>query len=183
LGTLLLDLLTEREERTDAFTLQSARRFAIPLLGRRLVAAIDWLDQQPDTAGVSVGSVGSVGLFAADAAAAAALLAAAERPGRVHAVVCRDSRPDLVGDALERVRTPVLMIIGDNKDFLELNRQTALRLPRRTKSTLRAAPYPYPGPEPDAHRRPEPETLRQVAAAARGWCLHPGVDQPHAARP
>lgn len=39
LGTLLIDLLTEEEERLDVRTAEL--RFDIPLLGRRLVAAVD----------------------------------------------------------------------------------------------------------------------------------------------
>ncbi|NGO11883.1 hydrolase [Streptomyces sp. HC44] len=164
LGTLLLDLLTEREERTDAS--KSTHRFDIPLLGQRLVAAIDWLDQQPDTAGVPVG------LFAANTAAAAALQAAAERPARVHAVVCRDGRPDLAGDALEQVRTPVLMITSDNEDLLGLNRQTAERLSPPHKIHVVRGSTPLSA---------EPEAVHQVATAAREWYVHPGADQPNAA--
>src|SRR5215211_4339287 len=44
--------------------------------------------------------------------AAAALMAAAERPDRVAAVVSRRGRPHLVGPALERVTAPTLLIVG-----------------------------------------------------------------------
>src|SRR3954470_7811842 len=99
-GTLLLDLLSEEEERHDALT--ADYRFDIPFLGRRLVAAIGWLGAQPDTRELPVV------LFGASTGAAAALVAAAERPDRVLTVVSRGGRPDLAGDVLEHVRAPVL---------------------------------------------------------------------------
>ncbi|BFV55584.1 hypothetical protein KCMC57_up06880 [Kitasatospora sp. CMC57] len=103
LGTLLLDLLTGREEQRDLVTAE--HRFDIGLLSARLIAAVDWLAARPETGGLPVG------LFGASTGAAAALRAAAERP--VEAVVSRGGRPDLAGaDALRRVRAPVLLIVG-----------------------------------------------------------------------
>src|SRR5689334_12410583 len=67
LGTLLMDLLTPAEERTDVVTAEY--RFDIPLLGRRLVAAVDWLAHEASTAPLAVG------LFGASTGAAAALIA------------------------------------------------------------------------------------------------------------
>lgn len=155
LGTLLMDLLTEREERQDAVTAEY--RFDIPLLGRRVMAAIDWLDGHPQTAGMPVG------LFGASTGAAAALVAAAERPDRVYAVVSRGGRPDLAGDALELVRSPVLLVVGGNDwEVLRLNRMAAERLPARHRiHVVRGA----------THLFEEPDALEQVAAAARDWFL------------
>ena len=65
--------------------------FDIGLLGARVAVALDWLAQRGDLAGLRVG------LFGASTGAAAALHAAAERPGRVGAVVSRGGRPDLAG--------------------------------------------------------------------------------------
>lgn len=161
LGTLLMDLLTEREERADA--LSEAHRFDIPLLTGRVVAAIDWLDEQPDTAGVPVGLLG------AGTGAAAALCAAAERPERVHAVVCRDGRPDLAGDALERVRAPVLLVVGgDDAEALRLNREAAERVPAPHKvHVVRGATRLFA----------EPEALEQMTEAARDWFLSPAASR------
>uniref|UniRef100_UPI0004C625DC dienelactone hydrolase family protein n=1 Tax=Streptomyces sp. NRRL S-146 TaxID=1463884 RepID=UPI0004C625DC len=75
LGTLLIDLLSEEEERQDAVTAEL--RFDIPLLGRRLVAAVDWLAQEPGASDLPVV------LFGASTGAGAALVAAAQRPDRV----------------------------------------------------------------------------------------------------
>src|SRR3977135_1258453 len=71
LATLLMDLLTPREEAVDQLTAQF--RFDIRLLADRLAAAADWLPQQPDTRELGLG------YFGASTGAAAALIAAAER--------------------------------------------------------------------------------------------------------
>ncbi|HEX5566892.1 MAG TPA: dienelactone hydrolase family protein [Streptomyces sp.] len=153
LGTLLFDLLTEDEERVDVGTAE--HRFDIPLLGRRLVTAVDWLGGHPATEGLPVG------LFGASTGAAAALVAAAERPERVRAVVSRGGRPDLAGDALSRVTTPVLLIVGgEDREVLRLNEGAARRL---------SAPYTVHVVPGATHLFEEPGTLDQAAAAARDW--------------
>ncbi|GAA2339723.1 dienelactone hydrolase family protein [Streptomyces cuspidosporus] len=155
LGTLLFDLLTVEEERVDAITAE--HRFDIPLLGRRLVAAVDWLGGHPATAALPVG------LFGASTGAAAALVAAAERPDRVRAVVSRGGRPDLAGGALSRVRAPVLLVVGgDDREVLRLNEQAAAML------TAPHAVHVVPGA---THLFEEPGTLEQAAEAARDWFL------------
>ena len=98
LGTLLLDLLTPGEEAEDLRT--RALRFDIPLLAGRVAAALEHLRAVPATRGLPVG------LFGSSTGAAAALVAAAERPRGVGAVVSRGGRPDLAGEALGRVRAP-----------------------------------------------------------------------------
>ena len=154
LGTLLLDLLTEREEKSDA-----ELRFDIPLLGRRMIAAVDWLDAHPATRGMPLG------LFGASTGAAAALIAAAERPDRISAVVARGGRVDMAGDAIMSVRAPVLLIVGGHdEEVLELNRAVAARLvaPHRLEvipgATLLFA---------------EDNALETVARSARDWFLRP----------
>src|SRR5690242_599863 len=94
LGTLLMDLLTAEEETTDQYTRHL--RFDIELLAMRLLGATDWLRQQPQTHDLAIG------YFGASTGAGAALLAAAERPDQVRAVVSRGGRPDLAGPALIR---------------------------------------------------------------------------------
>jgi dienelactone hydrolase len=83
-------------------------RFDIGLLAERLVAVTDWLAQRPDTARLRLG------YFGASTGAAAALVAAAERPDVVGAIVSRGGRPDLAGPALAQVRAPTLLIVGGN---------------------------------------------------------------------
>lgn len=153
-GTLLLDLLTEQEEIEDAATGQ--HRFDIGLLARRLAHAVDWLEQRPDTADLPVG------LFGASTGAAAALVAAAERPQRVSAVVSRGGRPDLAGDALALVSCPVLLIVGGNDT-------TVLELNRRAAEQLTAAPHRIHVVPGATHLFPEPGALEQVADLAAEW--------------
>ncbi|WP_374119269.1 dienelactone hydrolase family protein [Streptomyces odontomachi] len=159
LGTLLMDLLTEDEERVDMVT--GEHRFDIPLLGDRLVKAIDWLGEHPGAADLPVG------LFGASTGAAAALVAAGGRPGRIRSVVSRGGRPDLADEALGRVRAPVLLIIGgDDQQVLRLNEAAAglLTAPHQI--------YVVPGA---THLFEEPGALDEVAAAAREWFL--GVER------
>jgi putative phosphoribosyl transferase len=115
-GTLLFDLLTAAEEREDERT--RALRFDIDLLAERLTVVTDALGDEPSAHGLPLG------YFGASTGAGAALAAAAMHPG-VRAVVSRGGRPDLAGDdALRRVRTPTLLIVGElDREVLALNRE------------------------------------------------------------
>jgi dienelactone hydrolase len=151
LGTLLLDLLTADEEQLDLRSREL--RFDIGLLARRLVGAVDWLAR--------LGGELEVGLFGASTGAAAALVAAAERPNRVAAVVSRGGRPDLAGPALERVTAPTLLIVGGaDTQVLTLNRQAAGRL---------AAPHRMEVVPGASHLFEEPGALDEVARLAAAW--------------
>ena len=153
LGTLLLDLLTEREERADASTAEF--RFDMPLLAHRLVGAIDWMQVHPQTAPLPIG------LFGASTGAAAALMAAAQRPAMVRAVVSRGGRPDLAEMALEEVAAPTLLIVGGRDDVvIELNRQALARL--KAPKELQIVPGA-------THLFEEPGALDQVSTLARKW--------------
>ncbi|MQY04764.1 dienelactone hydrolase family protein [Actinomadura macrotermitis] len=155
-GTLLVDLLTEGEERRDA-----GLRFDIGLLTRRLVGAVDrlkeGLESAPHTSGLPIG------LFGASTGAAGALAAAAERPGEITAVVSRGGRPDLAGPALELVRAPVRLIVGGgDPQVLELNRQAGQRL---------AAVHDLQVVPGASHLFEEPGALEKVTALAADWFL------------
>jgi putative phosphoribosyl transferase len=155
LGTLMLDLLTEREERVDVITAEF--RFDIPLLGERVIAAVDWARVVQPTASLPVG------VFGASTGAAAALIAAAERPAAVGAVVSRGGRPDLAGDALERVVAPTLLIVGGRDDVvIQLNRDAHARL--RSEKQIEIVPGA-------THLFEEPGTLDEVSRLARDWFL------------
>lgn len=154
-GTLLIDLLSEDEERADAATGQ--HRFDIALLSERTVTAVEWLSKHPVTEALQVH------LFGASTGAAAALVAAA-RPGPVVSVVSRGGRPDLAGDALGRVEVPVLLLVGgQDPQVLELNREAAQLL--RPEHQVQVVPGA-------THLFEEPGALEQVAAAAREWFMH-----------
>jgi len=105
-ATLLMDLLTAREEQVDQRTREL--RFDIGLLADRVAASVDWLRDDERTATLPIG------LFGASTGAAAALVAAAKRPETVASVVSRGGRPDLAGDHLPEVQAPTLLIVGGN---------------------------------------------------------------------
>jgi dienelactone hydrolase len=155
LGTLLMDLLTEHEEAVDLRTRRL--RFDIGLLGRRVVATVDWLASAPSTRQLPVGC------FGASTGAAAALIAAAERPARVGAVVSRGGRPDLAGEALRRVRAPTLLIVGGNDpEVLRLNEEALAALPGEARLEV------LPGA---GHLFEQPGELERVSLLARDWFL------------
>jgi putative phosphoribosyl transferase len=153
LATLLVDLLTSDEEAIDMRT--GHLRFDIGLLAERLIAVTDWLPQYRDTQHLRIG------YFGASTGAAAALVAAAERPDVVGAVVSRGGRPDLAADALARVRAPTLLIVGGN-DFqvIELNRAAFAQLHCEKRLVI------VPGA---THLFEEPGALDEVARLAREW--------------
>ena len=153
LATLLMDLLTPEEEAED---LRSARlRFDVQLLGDRVISTIDWLASDPNAGQLPVGC------FGASTGAAAALIAAAERPRRVSAVVSRGGRPDLAADALPRVSAPTLLIVGGkDTEVIRLNRSAQARLAGESQLVI------VPGA---GHLFEEPGALEKVAALARDW--------------
>src|SRR6266478_4345887 len=116
LATLLFDLLTPEEESIDART--GEFRFNISLLAERLVHATKWAKQQQQTRDLRIGYFGS------STGGGAALVAAAQLPDDVDAVVSRGGRPDLAGAALPKVQAPTLLIVGGRDDIvIELNEQ------------------------------------------------------------
>ena len=155
LATFLIDLLTSEEEAIDQHT--AHLRFDIPLLAERLVAATQWLGNDPSTRALKIG------YFGASTGAAAALVAASNEPDRVGAVVSRGGRPDLAGDALPRVRAPTLLIVGGRDlTVLELNRAAMALM--RTEVQLEIVPGA-------THLFEEPGALETVAHLARDWFL------------
>jgi dienelactone hydrolase len=153
LATLLMDLLTAAEEAIDRRT--AHLRFDIRLLSERVIAAIDWLESDEQVGSLRVGG------FGASTGAAAALVAAAERPRKVRAVVSRGGRPDLAGEALRRVTAPTLLIVGSrDTEVLRLNQQAQQLLAGESRLEI------VPGA---THLFEEPGALEQVAALARDW--------------
>jgi putative phosphoribosyl transferase len=149
LGTLLFDLLTPDEE------LDRANVFDVGLLARRLAGVTRWLQTVPEARGLPIG------YFGASTGAAAALLAAAESPEGVGAVVSRGGRPDLAAPHLGEVRAPTLLVVGGRDDaVLELNRRAQAQL--RCESRLAVVPGA-------THLFEEPGTLRRAAELARDW--------------
>jgi putative phosphoribosyl transferase len=150
-ATLLMDLLTPEEDRVDVRTRE--HRFDIPLLASRVAASVDWLRADPRT------QDHRIGLFGASTGAAAALVAAAERPETVAAVVSRGGRPDLAGDALPRVQAPTLLIVGGHDTpVIGMNEDAMARMRAPTELVI------VPGA---SHLFEEPGSLEEVAELAR----------------
>ena len=152
-ATLLLDLLTPQEESVDMYTRQY--RFDIPRLAGRVSGATGWANTVPALCDLPTG------YFGASTGAAAALIAAAERPGDIAAIVSRGGRPDLAGTALERVTAPTLLIVGSaDVDVIELNKDAMRRMTATTGLEI------VPGA---THLFEEPGTLEEVERLAGDW--------------
>jgi putative phosphoribosyl transferase len=153
LATLLFDLLTPSEHLIDQRTAEL--RFDIPLLAARLTGAVDWVATDAQLRALPLG------LFGASTGAAAALIAAAERPEQVRAVVSRGGRPDLAEEALPKVRCPVLLIVGGRDSaVIDMNRGAAEKL--RCEQRLEIVPGA-------THLFEEPGKLEVVEALAAQW--------------
>lgn len=153
LATLLMDLLSVEEEAEDRAS--GHLRFDIPMLAQRLGLVTDWLRQNPSTSEMKIG------YFGASTGAGAALLSAADRPGEIGAIVSRGGRPDLAGNALQRVTAPTLLIVGGNDEPVIRLNQVAMEKMHAEKK-LEVIPNA-------THLFEEPGTLEQVARLAQGW--------------
>ena len=155
LTTLLMDLLTPEEEAADARS--GHLRFDIRLLADRLGVASEWLAQEPTTRDLRLGYFGS------STGGGAALVAAADRPEAIGAVVSRGGRPDLAGPALARVKAPTLLIVGGNDvPVIAMNREALAQLSAEKQLEI------IPGA---THLFEEPGTLEEVACMARDWFI------------
>jgi putative phosphoribosyl transferase len=153
LATLLIDLLTADEEQIDLRTRHL--RFDIQLLADRLVGATEWLERNPETRDLNIG------YFGASTGAAAALVAAAERPESVKAIVSRGGRPDLAASVLHNVQAPSLLIVGAlDTPVIEMNKE-AFKLLQVERNLLIV-----PGA---THLFEEAGKLEEVARLAAGW--------------
>jgi putative phosphoribosyl transferase len=148
LATLLMDLLTPDEDVVE-------NRFDIGLLADRLAAATDRLADHDELKSLRVG------YFGASTGGGAALVAAAQRPQIVGAVVSRGGRPDLAGDALPHVRAPTLLVVGgEDRPVIGMNREALAEL--RCEKRLEIVPGA-------THLFEEPGALEEVARLARTW--------------
>ena len=154
LATLLIDLLTEKEEIEDSVT--RAYRFNISLLAQRLVAVAQWAQKESHVKNLKMG------FFGASTGAAAALIAAVQIP-EISAVVSRGGRPDLAFEYLEKVSCPTLLLVGGyDFEVIELNKKALDKLTciKELEIIPRAT-----------HLFEEPGALRKVAESASNWFL------------
>ena len=157
IATLLIDLLTSKEEAVDDITRE--HRFNIQLLAKRLLAATDWISQNDKFKALKIG------YFGASTGAAAAIVAAAERTSLVYAIVSRGGRPDLArSEILNRIESPTLLIVGEkDKQVIELN-ESALKQLTKIEKKKKIVIIPKA-----THLFEEPGTLEEVAKVASGW--------------
>jgi putative phosphoribosyl transferase len=157
IATLVVDLLTPKEETVDNLTRE--HRFNIALLAQRLIFCTDWILQDPELKNLKIG------YFGASTGAAAALVAAAARPNVIDVIVSRGGRPDLAGkEVLDQIEAPTLLIVGENdKTVIELN-QNALNLLTRIEKKKKLILIPNA-----THLFEEEGALEEVARRASGW--------------
>ncbi len=153
-ATLLMDLLTDEEESIDEKT--GELRFDIEFLVNRLVGATKWLRENKGTMNLEIG------YFGASTGAAAALIAAS-KIGDIFAVVSRGGRPDLAMKYLEKVSSPVLLIVGgEDGEVIKMNKDALEKL--KSKKELEIIPGA-------THLFEEKGALERVANLATGWFL------------
>ena len=155
ISTFLFDLLTEKEDAVDQYTREF--RFNIPLLADRLILVTQWLQSNQKTSSIKIG------YFGASTGAAAALIAAAQLPERISAVVSRGGRPDLAEDFLSLVQCPTLFIVGElDHEVIELNEFAYKQLRCIKKLSIISGA---------THLFEEEGTLQQASLVARGWFI------------
>ena len=153
ISTLLFDLLTEQEDVIDQATREF--RFDIPRLAERLMAVTQWIKSNKKTAHFAVGYFGS------STGAPAALIAAAQLPKDILAVVSRGGRTDLASDYLANVKAATLFIIGElDYEVIKLN--------EASYAQLDCAKELYIVPQA-THLFEEAGALEQVAKVALHW--------------
>jgi len=151
-ATLLFDLLTPEED------LDYEQRFDIELLTKRLIGVTRWIRRQPDY------SKGDIGFFGASTGAASAIRAAASiGPEIIKAVVSRGGRPDMAMNALTKVESPTLLLVGGlDTEVIKLNQQAYEAMHCSKELTV------IPGA---SHLFEEPGKLEQVTHHANKWFL------------
>ena len=149
IATLLTDLLSPEEDKIYE------NRFDIELLTERLVSITNFVEQLPELKNLPIA------YFGASTGAASALKAAAHLQKKIHAVVSRGGRPDLVYSDLKRVKAPTLLIVGSlDGVVVELNKQAFKFLEcEKNLEIVNGA----------THLFEEPGKLQQVAEIATKW--------------
>ncbi len=152
-ATLLVDLLTEEEERVDIHNRKF--RFDIEMLALRLTEITDWITRNESTRNLQIGYFGS------STGAAAALIAASRRQHLISAVVSRGGRPDLAEKYLEQVKAPTLFLVGgDDLQVIGINEQALKKMKGNNKMEIIQGA---------SHLFEEPGKLHEAAALAADW--------------
>jgi dienelactone hydrolase len=102
-----------------------------------------------------------IGFFGVSTGAASALRVAAQLPGIISAVVSRGGRPDLAAGYLDKVKSPILLIVGSqDKELIVLNRKALSLLNDEKKIEII---------DGASHSFEEPGTINIVAEMASDW--------------
>lgn len=150
IGTLRLELLTSDEEQREE--LGGEAYAPLELVAHRIIAVVDQLRARPDAQALRVG------YFGTGRGAAAALMAAAERPDVVAAIVSLAGQVDLVEPVLPAVHAPTLLICANEEPELAVQRRVFHAL--RCEKFLSIVSDLFQPPEPHA------EAARETAL----WC-------------
>lgn len=153
IATLLVDLLTQKEE-TDRKNI-----FNTELLTERLIEITLRISETECFRSLNIG------YFGASTGAASALNAAAYLgQDHIKAVVSRGGRPDLSLPVLDKVKSPVLLIVGElDTEVIRLNKIAFDKLNVEKKMEI------VPG---SSHLFEEPGKLDIVASLAIDWYSH-----------
>jgi len=121
MATLFVHLLTEEEEALDRNT--GFFRLNVDIFHQRIIGITNWLLLNQLTQNLSIG------YFGTDITGAACLIAAAERPDPVHAIVAGEARTDLARPYLARILAPTLLIAAENALTMKMNQEALALLP------------------------------------------------------
>ncbi|MGB7378453.1 MAG: hypothetical protein WA959_18065 [Rivularia sp. (in: cyanobacteria)] len=153
-GTVLIDLLTPKEEEIDLRSKHCSSN--VQFLAKRLIGVTDWLLNNDSTSNLKVGYFGD------RTGGGAALLAAAQRPMSVGAVVSRSGETCLTSDVLNYVQAPTLLIVGENDLPLIAMNQDAFNHIKASKKQLEMI-------KSASQQFNEPGALDEVARLASSW--------------
>lgn len=149
-STLLFDLLTEQEasDRQNVFNMD--------LMARRLLKATDWAAERFKNRNVPIA------YFGADTGAGAAFHATAKTSQNIFAIVSRGGRPDLAEEHLEKIKSPTLLIAGENDNQI---------IPPNKKAQKKLKSARFVLIPKASHLFEEPGALDEVVEYAIDWFL------------
>lgn len=162
LATVRLELMTTEEKDTDRRTQHV--HFDIAMLAHRLEAACHLLATDPDTNYLPIGCCG-MGIVSA-----AASVACVHEPNKIQSLVLINGRPDLAYEAINSIKCPTLLVVGELDSSLRIFNEDAFEELRCQKNLLIV---------PDAGREFQADdSFEVVAKAVRDFFLEGLVVQP-----
>ncbi|NJL78206.1 MAG: hypothetical protein HC836_03415 [Richelia sp. RM2_1_2] len=154
LGTVQIDLLTPQEEAIDLRSRHCSSN--VKLLSTRLIGAANWLINNPLTSDLKIG------YFGEQTGGGAALLAAAENPDLVGAVVSCSGQTCLTSSVLSNLQTPTLLIVGENDLPTIATNQDTLKLIKTSEKELNII-------QNASRQFKEPGAFEEIARLSSHW--------------